>query len=270
MSSPYPRLLCLLATGLGFASLSSAQAFAHPPHPDAAEQEVAASRQREIRAHPEQFGLMCCQILQVPSAAFTTIEPAVNGTMVSGNPAGYRFIDPGSGSAEVWAPLTLPSGVQVDFLDLYYKDTEPDHEICVDLWGMTGTTTPFVNVMATSCSTGSAGFGYASHLVAIPIDNDVAQNGAQYVLVVYTTFPSSFLQFKAVDVWWHRQVSPAPATATFSDVPVGHPFFQFVEALNASGISAGCGNNNFCPDAPLTRKQMAAFLSKALGLYWPF
>ena len=44
---------------------------------------------------------------------------------------------------------------------------------------------------------------------------------------------------------------------------------EFVEALVASGITAGCGNGNFCPDAPLTRGQMAVFLSKALGLHWP-
>jgi hypothetical protein len=52
-------------------------------------------------------------------------------------------------------------------------------------------------------------------------------------------------------------------------VPTNHPFFQFVEALAASGITAGCGNGNFCPDAPLTRGQIAVFLSKALGLHWP-
>lgn len=50
---------------------------------------------------------------------------------------------------------------------------------------------------------------------------------------------------------------------------MGHPFFQFVEALSASGITAGCGNGNFRPSAPLTRGQVAVFLSKALGLSWP-
>jgi S-layer family protein len=64
------------------------------------------------------------------------------------------------------------------------------------------------------------------------------------------------------------QVSPAPATATFNDVPTSHPFFQFVEALAASGITAGCGGGNYCPDNPLTRGQMAVFLAKALGLNW--
>ncbi len=61
-----------------------------------------------------------------------------------------------------------------------------------------------------------------------------------------------------------------PPTATFNDVPTTHPFFQFVEALSRSGITAGCGSGNFCPDAPLTRKQMAAFLSIALGLHFSY
>jgi hypothetical protein len=75
--------------------------------------------------------------------------------------------------------------------------------------------------------------------------------------------------FGYVEIWWRRVVSDPPATATFGDVPTSHPFFQFVEALASSGITAGCAGGNFCPDAPLTRGQMAVFLSKALGLHWP-
>ena len=37
----------------------------------------------------------------------------------------------------------------------------------------------------------------------------------------------------------------------------------------AAGITAGCGGGNFCPDQPITRKQEAAFIAKALGLHWP-
>ena len=70
---------------------------------------------------------------------------------------------------------------------------------------------------------------------------------------------------------WYRQVSPPPAAATFGDVPTSHPFFQFVEALSRSGITAGCNAAPplYCPDQPLTRGQMAAFLAKGLGLQWP-
>ena len=65
-----------------------------------------------------------------------------------------------------------------------------------------------------------------------------------------------------------RPVSPAPATATFNDVPTNHPFFQFIEALSASGITGGCNSAPplYCPDSFVTRGQMAVFLAKALGL----
>ena len=70
-------------------------------------------------------------------------------------------------------------------------------------------------------------------------------------------------------VGYKLQVSPAPPAATFGDVPTNHPYFQFIEALAESGITAGCGGGNYCPDNPVTRGQMAVFLAKALGLQFP-
>src|SRR5262249_54013714 len=77
--------------------------------------------------------------------------------------------------------------------------------------------------------------------------------------------------FGWVEVWWHPSVSPAPAAASFNDVPTSHPFFQFIEALKASGITGGCQASPplYCPNDTLTRGQMAVFLAKALGLHWP-
>jgi hypothetical protein len=56
--------------------------------------------------------------------------------------------------------------------------------------------------------------------------------------------------------------------ATFADVPANHPFFRFVQALVSSGITVGCGAGRYCVDDPLTRGQMAVFLSIALGLHF--
>ena len=60
---------------------------------------------------------------------------------------------------------------------------------------------------------------------------------------------------------------PLPGSARFTDVPTNAQFFREVEALAESGITLGCTATTFCPDAPLTRRQMAAFLARALGLY---
>jgi hypothetical protein len=53
--------------------------------------------------------------------------------------------------------------------------------------------------------------------------------------------------------------------AHFTDT-VGHPFATFTGQLSAYGITQGCGNGNYCPDAPVTRAQMAAFLVRAFNL----
>lgn len=43
------------------------------------------------------------------------------------------------------------------------------------------------------------------------------------------------------------------------------PFESEIERLAAAGITTGCGPDIFCPEAPVTRAQMAAFLRRALG-----
>lgn len=56
-------------------------------------------------------------------------------------------------------------------------------------------------------------------------------------------------------------------TQTFSDVPPSHMFFNDVEAIAAVGVTTGCGGGKYCPDNPVKRGEMAAFLNRlgALG-----
>ncbi len=55
------------------------------------------------------------------------------------------------------------------------------------------------------------------------------------------------IRVQVVRLFYELQVGPAPPTATFADVPTDYWAFQHVEALAASGITAGCGGGNFCP-----------------------
>jgi len=58
---------------------------------------------------------------------------------------------------------------------------------------------------------------------------------------------------------------PPPATGTvFADVPASNPFAPWIENLAALGITGGCGGGNYCPNASVTRAQMAVFLLKTL------
>jgi hypothetical protein len=64
---------------------------------------------------------------------------------------------------------------------------------------------------------------------------------------------------------------PPCTTASFTDVPCASPFAAWVQELVARGITAGCGGGLYCPTDPVTRGQMAVFLTKtfALALYGP-
>ena len=58
--------------------------------------------------------------------------------------------------------------------------------------------------------------------------------------------------------------TPPPCSGSlFDDVPcTGGMFDPWIEDLAARGITGGCGGGNYCPNSPVTRAQMSAFLLK--------
>jgi S-layer homology domain len=46
-------------------------------------------------------------------------------------------------------------------------------------------------------------------------------------------------------------------------VPAADPFHDAIHTVAANGITAGCGGGDFCPDAAISRAQMAVFLLKS-------
>jgi S-layer homology domain len=59
------------------------------------------------------------------------------------------------------------------------------------------------------------------------------------------------------------------STARFEDVPVDAFLAPWVELLATDGITAGCTPTLFCPNDPVTRAEMAAFLVQAFNLPVP-
>jgi hypothetical protein len=51
---------------------------------------------------------------------------------------------------------------------------------------------------------------------------------------------------------------------TFADVPASSPFCRWIEELARRGAVGGCGNGNYCPNATVTRQQMAVFVLRTL------
>jgi hypothetical protein len=56
---------------------------------------------------------------------------------------------------------------------------------------------------------------------------------------------------------------PPTCSGAFADVTCPSQFADWIEELYAEGITGGCGVGAYCPDNPVTRAQMAAFLLKA-------
>lgn len=171
----------------------------------------------------------------------------------------------------------VPHGASVRFRRIWYYDDDPNQDLTVSVERVclpfSGEGDAEVTVLRTDTSSGTPGFGRFGPGTSIEEDADTLS-------CVYTlrarlsdnnfcdlTSANSLRIYKA-SLSWRRQVSEAPAIATFDDVPTNHPFFQHIEALAGADISTGCGADNFCPDAPVTRGQMALFLAKALGLDW--
>ena len=59
---------------------------------------------------------------------------------------------------------------------------------------------------------------------------------------------------------------PPVATGVFTDVPVGSFAADWIEQLASEGITSGCGGGNYCPNAEVTRDQMAVFLVRTFNL----
>lgn len=80
------------------------------------------------------------------------------------------------------------------------------------------------------------------------------------------------LRLYALKIYYRLQVNTNLPTA-FGDIDhLPDRFQEAINALSASGVTNGCNppaGDEFCPDAPITRGQMAVFLAEALNMYWP-
>jgi len=213
------------------------------------------------------YGTTNLSYVQIPGVAFipqsSSGVTAVAGNGLSGQT--LRLVG-GSGATYFSAPVQVPSGALLKSLDLNACDnTGTGGDVTLNLVAADA----LGNVAAASATLSTAGTGCQTLTedlsgLALAVDN----HAHHYWLVATMTNAGAgpIVGLAGAVVGYQLQVSPAPGTPTFLDVPTNHPFFQFIEALAASGITGGCGGGNYCPDNPVTRGQMAVFLAKALGL----
>jgi S-layer family protein len=193
-------------------------------------------------------------------------EPRSAATPLSGGSGVERFFT--SAAAFATATPTLPNGAQVERIELRACDTDAGAQVTLNFGSCPnpGGTCPIAGTVSTGTAA-TPGCNNFSTTLATPV---IVNTAAQVLSADVTTGATAATTFSAVKLYYRLRISAAPATATFpSDVPTTHPFFRFVEALAAAGITGGCGTGSYCPDAPVTRGQMAVFLATALGLHFP-
>jgi hypothetical protein len=182
----------------------------------------------------------------------------------------------GSQGAHAFAQIQVPDGASLDLFSHWAFDSASDQDLWFRVWETCqpyGYDPPTSTLIAENQTLAAVG-----DITGTKSLNNLTVNNLLCAYTVEAIFapPGGECRFGALRVRklrfsWNRQVSPAPATATFDDVPTNHPFFQFIEALSKSGTTAGCQTNppQYCPDRPITRGEMAVYLAKALGLQWP-
>lgn len=265
--------LCLmLAAGLAGAQDREAPLPINPPLPPIGSPDDPFNLNHQ--PVPNAFGIQDEGIVTIPGYAFD----GVNTTTTRD----YDFLTgqvwKTAGNCCLYAPVVgLPNGANITQIVWYIKDNSTTGDFIGNLIRHTadssigtGQNREFLHNSTGSVSGQGLVFANADidHLLRADFGSGNVEV-ANYVL--QASFPDNTgdVALQQVRILWRRQVSPAPGSATFNDVPTSHPFFQFVEALADSGITGGCGGGNYCPNDPVTRGQMAVFLSAALGLHWP-
>ena len=104
--------------------------------------------------------------------------------------------------------------------------------------------------------------------------NGITQGCGLYPLIYCPENPTTRAQmavFLLRSMHGTGYIPPAATGTAFADVPAGYWAAAWIEQLAAEGITSGCGSGNYCPDAEITRAQMAIFLlrSKYGGAYTP-
>jgi hypothetical protein len=230
---------------------------------------------------PKTYGTTQVSYVQIPGNAF---QPWNSSQTYSSDEfgAGKRWVT--SGSHDLVANVQLPSGAQVVYMELDGDDNNAAAAIyasfiacnyggnsCV-YYPTTGSSVGDDCTINGFICSGIANTGDTNLLIttSFPGDTIVIDNYlGSYTVLVEPHPEDGSTRVAGVILGYILQVSPAPDTATFNDVPTTDFAFQFIEALAASGITGGCQTGPpalYCPDNFVTRRQMGIFIAKALGL----
>jgi hypothetical protein len=200
-----------------------------------------ASRGQERGLSPQEFGVEDEQVYNLNPSDFQVALGGYSAGTLFEFDTGWSVAS-GSESVTLFAPVHLPQGSRLSTVTAFYSDTHP-------------TSNPQVQLARTRPSGGGAilevsfpdfSGGENNVTETLPenpiyvVDNQQFHYSIRAVLRRSTGDTSQTQTLRRIQLRYLRQVSPAPSTASLTDVATSHPFFQFIEALFLSGITAGC------------------------------
>lgn len=202
------------------------------------------------------------------------VQPRTSSTLFErGSSTGAYYCTPGGPSNEAYGQFFVPHGVRFSGMRVWMWDDDAANQVQVTLQSACLPDFSAGQPTVTSHTTVSSGLAFAGGAVsdfnaftAVTADNQSCTYRIRALVGTPTCGGSISLGIYKARLQWSRFTPPAPASATFLDVPTTDPFFAVIEALAATGVTAGCGGGNFCPNSPITRAGIAAMLVRALGL----
>jgi hypothetical protein len=225
------------------------------------------------KTRPDTYGITGISYYVIDASE---LSPITSGNQYSGiNNFQLRYLTNVSGLG-FWAPVHLPAGASVQSMEIDYFDNSAVGEVQASfgVCDFEGMSCAFqagncIDNPITICSGNTNAPGYGNTQADMSGDGITIDNFFKgYKTFVGNTTNDGSTAISQIIIGYKLQVSPAPGTATFTDVPTSDFAFQFIEAFNAAGITVGCDlvGPKFCPDRNVTRREMAVFFAKALGL----
>jgi hypothetical protein len=233
---------------------------------------VATGRASSGVAGPDRrtYGGQDLTLVRIGAAEFTAFDST---QPFDNDPNGALTFRKFSGAGPLVAIGHVPSGALLDYFELDACDTNPnvDRGLAIDVSAILFDCDDFgvdcQELASAKSSDGSGGNTGCGFTIQTGIGHTV-NNDRELVVEVATLSHDATNTFAGVYLGYRLQMSPAPGTATFADVPTSYLYFRAIEALAAAGITSGCGGGNFCPNQAVTRGEMAKFFAVALGLHW--
>jgi hypothetical protein len=206
--------------------------------------------------------------LVIHGAEFKISDPSVGYTITRATGSSVVMFSPGL--AHLMAPVHLPDGAVITGMEIAYHVISPTTEfsyVRIDHHSE-GNGIPFPPENELSTTKLAMGFHRDAKRFDYPLP-PVNNETSLYNVEIDYTHQSSEVTISAVRIRYELSAGSSPVNPSFSDVPADHPYYRFIEALAAAGVTGGCGDGKFCPATPVTRGELAVLLSAALGLYFP-